>query len=260
METLNFINGGRLGDFIHGLFAVKNICKKENKKANIYIYDIGWQVSVENVYEELCPILYNQSYVNDFKILTDYTLSNIVNLSNKKLLDEGYIDLGSYIRSPYLYKKCWTDIFLLDYNLEFSEYRWIHHDKKDVSFSDKIVINRRTTSPNRLNNLFPYEKLIKNTIHKPVFISSSEEDYNIFPYKDKCDFHKVKCIDEIFTIINSCSIFIGNLSAPLTIANSIDCKRIAELPFTVDFYHWADEPKYSNNIMWFLDENNRYGI
>lgn len=260
METVNFINGGRLGDFIHGLFAVKNICERDNKKANVYIYDIGWAVSVENVYQELYPILTKQSYINDFQILTEYTISDRINVSNEKLISERFIDLGNYIRSPHLYKKCWTDIFLLDYNLQFNQYKWIEYDKKDSSFADTIVINRRTTSPNRLNPHFPYESLLNLSGSKPVFISSSQEDFDVFPYKDRCDFIKIESIDQMFTIINSCKLFIGNLSAPLTIANSIEVTRIAEIPFTTDMWHWVEEPKYSKNMAWFLDANNRYGI
>lgn len=260
METLNFIHGGRLGDFIHGLFAVKNICKRDNKKANLYIYDIGWQIGINNVYEELFPVITSQSYINSFEILTGYTLDKSAVVSNQKLLDEGYIDLGNYIRSPHLYHKCWTDIFLLDYQLEFTEYKWIEYTKIDSYFSHRIVINRRTTSQERLNQYFPYDQLLNNTVHKPVFISSCQKDFDLFPHKDKCDFHHIKSIDEMFTIINSCGLFIGNLSAPLTIANSIDVKRIAELPFTIDAYHWVEEPKYSENLKWFLDNNNRHGM
>lgn len=261
MGNINFINGGKLGDFMHGMFGLKNICRKYNTKANLYIYDIGWEIGLNNVYEELYPIIKSQKYIDNFDILTKYNIShNNINVFNTKLTDEGFINLGNYIKSPYLYKKCWTDIFLLDYNLNFSEYRWIDYDKKDSFYNDRLVINRRTSSFAKINPNFPYEYYIKNFDKKPIFISNSIKDFDIFPYKNFCDFHLINTLEQMFTIINSCKLFIGNLSAPLSIANSMDVRRIAELVPIPDIYHWLDERLYSKNIGMFLDSNTYYNL
>ena len=93
-----------------------------------------------------------------------------------------------------------------------------------------------------------------------IFISTLEDDYNAFPYKNKCEFYKINNIDEWFTIINSSALFVGNLSSPTSIASCLDKKRIVELPNTTDINHWIGEEKYSKNISWFFDQNNLYNM
>lgn len=273
MDTINFINGGKLGDFIHGLFAVKNICEQQNKKANLYLYDIGWEFGFDTAFEQLSPVVSSQSYIHSFNKLTEYTLGKIITfgennefcyniptiIHNNKLSQETYIDLGNYIRSSHLYQKCWTDIFLLDYNLPFTNYKWINHNTKDNYFSDKLIINRRAISPERLNAIFPYEKLLDKYESRTIFISATIDDYEAFPYNNRCSFYEAKTISDFFTVINSCELFVGNLSSPLTIASSLDVPRIAELCFRPDAYHWFNETAYSKNIQWYLDDNNKYG-
>ncbi len=53
---MNFISGGKLGDFLHSLFAVKNLCDQQKCKADVYMVDIGWDFGIENTYRELQPI------------------------------------------------------------------------------------------------------------------------------------------------------------------------------------------------------------
>jgi ADP-heptose:LPS heptosyltransferase len=252
-KHMNFIMGGKLGDFIHTLFVVKNICERDNIMANLYMYDIGWEHGIDMTYNELKDILVSQPYIKSFEILSKYKFNNNrVDVYNEQLVKEGYIDLGNYIRSDNLYKCCWSDIFQKDYNFEIKEYKWLFFTKTDLKFSNKVVINRRNNII-RLNPDFPYEEIVEAYKDNLIFISTSEDDYNSFKYKNKCEFYKIKSMDDWFTSINSAELFIGNLSGPASIASGFNKKRMIELPNTIDAYHWIGEEKYSRNITWFFN-------
>ena len=93
--------GGRLGDFLHSMFAVRGICKKHNIKANIHAYDIGWQFGFEQTVRELTPLLLQQDYIQSVSMLTDCNVipnqtsepgkNYPTEIFDKKLLEEGYI-------------------------------------------------------------------------------------------------------------------------------------------------------------------------
>ena len=255
--------GGKLGDFLHAMFAVKHICKENNIKANIYMYDIGWEFGINNTYSELKPIMLNQDYVNSFNILENYELdkeqrpekNSPIKIYDEILLSDGYIDLGSYIRSKWLYKTCWSDLYSKTFNFSISEeYSWIKHNKIDEKILGKILIHRRN-NPVRMNNDFPYEEILEKYKDNILFISSSDKDYEAFPYKENIPFLKVNTLEEWFTAINSCFLLVSNLSAPIVIGHAIDKLRIIELPNIIDSIHCIGEEKYSKNIHWYLNSN-----
>jgi hypothetical protein len=262
-NTLNFIMGGKLGDFIQSLITVKGLCSKYNKKANLYMCDIGWDFGINNVYKELYPIIMYQEYINDFKILQNYYLDPIqtpskntpIQIFDEKIIKEGYIDLGSYIRSPYLYKNCWSEIFSKTFDFSiYNNNKWIDYNKINDLLIDKILIHRKHTM--RTNNSFPYNNILNEYKDNLIFISSNEKDYENFPYKSNVPFLKMETLDDWFTSINSCYMIISNLTGPAAIAHAIDKLRIIELPENADAYHCIGEEKYSNNVHWYVNDLN----
>jgi hypothetical protein len=250
--------GGKLGDFLHSMYAVKHLTKLHNTKAHIHLYDIGWELGIETAHRELSELMLRQDYVESVSILTDYELgtefNSPVRVYNKKLLDEGFFDLGDYIRSPWLYKACWTELYSNTFQFPItSEYAWIEHNKIDERLVNKILIHRRY-NPIRLNPLFPYEQIINEYGEHLVFVASSDKDYEAFPYKDVIPFVKVSLLDDWFTAVNSCFMFISNLSSPTAMAHALDKLRIIELPNTEDIMHCVGEEKYSSNIRWYLND------
>jgi hypothetical protein len=162
------------------------------------------------------------------------------------------------MRSPLLYKACWSEIFSNMYQFPLTTtYPWIKFDSINDKFVNKVVINRRFSS-SRINHEFPYQQLIDYYKRNIIFIATSENDYENFPWKDDCEFYKITDVNDWFTAINSCSLYIGNLSGPSSIASSLDKKRIIELPQTADIYHWMGEEKYSSNIGWFVNNDLNY--
>jgi hypothetical protein len=250
--------GGKLGDFFQAMYTVKNLTKLNNTKAHIYLYDIGWELGIETAHKEISDLMLKQDYVHSVSILDDYEFGSMFNsplkLYNKKLLDEGYIDLGDYIRSPWLYKACWTELHSNTFKFPIGkEYAWIQHNKVDERFINKVLIHRRF-NPVRFNQSFPYQHIINEYKDNIIFVSSSEKDYQEFPYKDSLPFVKVSLIDDWFTAINSCFMFISTLTAPASMAHALDKLRIIELPHTADVMHCIGEEKYSSNVHWYIDE------
>lgn len=261
MRTQNFTICGKLGDFTHMMFGVKSICERDSVKANLYLYHVdgGFELGTDTAYRELYQIVMDQPFVNSFQMLTDYKVvpnSNVISgpieVYNQKLVEEGYIHMEDFMRSPLLYQTCWSEIFSRLFNFEIkAPYRWLTFDKIDPYFSDKVVINRRY-STSRINSQFPYEDIINAYKGNLVFIGTEKKDYDIFPFKDSCDFYQITDVDNWFTVINSAALYVGNLSGPSSIASALDKPRIIELPHTGDAYHWIGEEKYSGNIGWYV--------
>lgn len=260
MNNVNILIGGKLGDFLLGVYGGYLLCKYKNIKINIYMVDIGWEFGIEKTYESLYSIIMAQPYVNDFQILTDYYLNPIqipsqhepIKVFNKKLIEEGYI-VDDYLSSPLLYKACWTDIYSNMYNVKPTiNDVWLTFDKIDFNFKKSVVIHRRF-NPERMNVEFPYQQII-DTYDSIFFISFDENDYSQFEWKKNINFIKVENLIQWFTIINSCALYVGNLTGPTVIAHGLNKLRIIELPNVVDAYHWIGEEKYSTNMKWFLND------
>ena len=257
----NFIMGGKLGDFLHAMFAVKQICVDKKIKANIYMYDIGWEFGIKNTHSELLPIMLQQDYVNSFNILESYEIDPIqtpenntpIRVLDKKLVSEGYIDLGSYIRSPWLYKTCWSELYSKTFDFPISnDYSWISYKKTNKELEGKVLIHRRN-NPIRLNHDFPYDQILEQYKDRILFVSGNESDYEAFKYKNHIPFLKIVTLEDWFTSINSCSMIVSNLSSPAVMAHAMDKLRIIELPNIIDAAHCIGEEKYSNNIHWYMD-------
>jgi hypothetical protein len=260
-KTINIIIGGKLGDFLITLQGVKGLCKSRNVKANIFLIDIGWEFGFEKTYKDLYPILKSQSYIEDFQMLTDYSLNPIQNFSenspiqvyNSKLIEEGYI-VDDYLNAPLLYKACWAEIYadLFEYEPIHSG-KWLTYSKTDPIYANTVVIHRKF-SPGRFSTEFPYDQIISE-YDSVVFASTNVNDYNKFPWKDQVPFIQVENLDKWFTLINSCAMYVGNLTAPVVIAQALDKLRIVELASNLDVFHWMGEERYTSKAKWFLDNH-----
>jgi hypothetical protein len=239
--------GGKLGDFLHAMFAVKHTCQSKNITANVYMYDVGWEFGIRNSWAELKPILESQSYIDNLYVLDkceykDKTLT----VYDEKLLEEGYTDLG---------QTCWSEIYSRMFNFTINEeYKWLTYDKINPDLEGKVLIQRKDNV--MVNPSFPYEFILDEYGNENIlFISSNKNDYDKFPYKDRIEFYKLTTLDEWFTAINSASLVIANLSAPAVMAHAMDKQRIIELPYTSDAFHCMGEEQYSKNVHWFQNEN-----
>jgi hypothetical protein len=215
---IKYISGGKLGDFIHQLSVVNEYFYETGRKGILYISESNGDLvnfgdtftyGIQNTYSDTYPLLIKQRYIYDYKIY------------NHEKYD---INLNHW-RGIFSTNKGWDTIFKDIYDVSWGKHKWIHTNI-DASFKDKIVVN---TVHYRFCENINFNKLYEEFKDKMVFLSTSEEEYNYFVHKTglTIPFHIVKDFETLCTIINSCKLFVGSTSAPLTIAHALFVEQIA---------------------------------
>lgn len=248
MENINFIIDGLLGDFIHSLYAMKNICNERNAKGNLYIKGGEWRFGVERAYKDLYSLVIQQPYVDKFELLSGEI--DGINLSEWRNMFSGVNnDTGNYF-------KCWSEVMTETYGFAIpQEYKWLTAEKND-DLKDKILIHR---SVHHLNTGFRWDYMLKKIEGEVLFLcTANEREWNEFIFKnDSIKPFNVSDINEMATAINSCKMFVGNQSGPFAIASALDVPRLVELDSHPRKFY-MDETKYSKNISWYFDDNIKY--
>ena len=213
IQPTTYIIGGLLGDFIQCLSVICEKYYETGSKGILYMSDQGDKFSngLLNTYNDIYPVIIKQKYIQDFKIY------------DNQLFD---INLVAWRCSPLIMKDNWYNIYKSTYNVEWGKRKWIE-SVYDPLWSDKIVIN--TTSYR-----FPVSNDFLNIFNKKIdyskyiFISSDKSHYDFFKHRtnNNLTYYQIKSFEELVTIINSCKLFIGGISAPLTIAHSLHKDRI----------------------------------
>lgn len=220
MEYITYVSGGLLGDFIHQLSIIKENYIKYNKKGILYISNIGdnFRLGLQVAYDDTKEFILKQEYIHDYKI------------HNNEPYD---INLSSWRNSPLLPITSWNNIFGKEYSVEWAKHKWIDVSINDL-FVDKIII---TYSLNRWNNSYDYNSLFNRfNIDEIMFVGLQDNEYNTFIQNTQLNipFYKCTTLYELLIAINSCKLFIGNLSSPLAFAYAVHKKSIAILPDSTD--------------------------
>jgi len=240
IDTKSYLQGGKLGDFIHSLCVCKFNYDFFNYKADLFISDVGdtFELGIENAYNDLKPIIERQEWLNSFKIY------------NGEKID---INLSSFRQSRYLYTTNWIEIYFnefLDGIAPPSEYSWIEVGK-DENLSNTLLVNRslKPFTP-KINEI--YRNIINNNSDlEKVFICFDEKQYENFNLKDDFKLLKVNTLYDFFEKINSCKLFLGNQSGPMGWATSMNAPRIIELLARIDNIHYVNDRKYYQNFNFF---------
>lgn len=241
---INYLIGGRLGDFIHSLSIPKFHYENSGIKSNILISNSGdiFSNGLENTYKELIPIMESQEYVDTFKLYNNQTI---------------FLDLSNFRQSLHIYTTCWNEIFFKTYlplhNQEVpNEYTWLKATKIIPELKNTILVNRANRSPmndstkNKWNKIFEkYPDFIFQ------FICSNINQYNDFEFRNKMNILYCPTLEELVNCIASCPLFIGNQSTPYAIASALNKNRIVELMDTIDSIHYINDIKYYKNMSYF---------
>ena len=237
MESKKYLIGGKLGDFIHALIVCKYEYELSGKKADIYISNRGdaFRHGVEHTYNEILPILSKQNWFNS------------LNIFNNQICDFSLCDVRG---SSLLYKKSWIEIYLETYHKLSEkdiplEYSWINIPEKKNELSDSLIINRSNTGALTKETILEYEKIIE-TYSSIYFVCYDVSQYDSFLFKNNVKILQVKDLYEMFVIINSGKMYLGNLSAPSAIATSLNVKRAVELHRPDDMHYRGDSKYYKN--------------
>ncbi len=241
---INFCSFGKLGDFIHSLYVVKNICEQRNEKANLYMGGGGdeWTFGEERAYKELYPIVMQQSYIKSFSILPLHFNEPIINLNDwRKEAATTHAETGRY-------NKCWTELLSGYYGFEIpKDYAWMEVKETDENVVGKIIIHRSKRHHAQGESL--WNEVTINGL--TLFATTDITEWEQFQYKGHSQPYILNSLTEWITAIASCKQFIGNQSAGFAIASAFDKNRIVELyPDVAPFY--IKEKKYSKNINYIL--------
>ena len=191
-----------------------------------------------------------QSYVNKFEIMPAGFNEPFTDLNTwRGTVGTTHAQYGSY-------NKCWSEVLSGDYHFTIpQDYRWITVNQVNAQTQNKVVIHR---SKHRHNGAFPWSRLLSSIPDEVMFVTTDMNEWNLFPYKyGNVKLHLVNTITEMAAAINSSRLFIGNQSAPFSLASSLDAPRLVELDYDPCAFY-MDERKYSSNISWFLNDSTKF--
>lgn len=249
MKQINFISSGMMGDFIHVLSVVKNICERENAVANIYLTDNislygydRWRYGAEKAKEDLWDLVVSQNYINEFKVFNGVFGGDFINLNSFR----------NGLMPPF---KTWTRVLASTFDMQMlHEYKWMN---VNAGKGEKVVIH---SSNRRENPNFDWDFLHRSLMgEEKVFVTFSEEEFESFPLS-KYGRIKLKLVSTMLQMaeeIASSKYFIGNQSAPFALASALDVPRLVILDAEpAPFY--MGEQYFSNNISWYLSDSAKY--
>lgn len=234
---LNMISGGRLGDFIHQLYVPAIIHYKYQIKTNLYISEIGdyFSYGLKNTFDELYDTVIQQEYINKFEIY-----------------DNQHIDVDlSYWRNNN-HQVCWTQklskIYLKEEDRNIKNFQIIKNIRNIEKYNNSLIINRSLDSRRHSSNDLYIKYIHEYEKENSFFIYTDVNQYVNFPHKNLVQPLYIDNIQNLFEIINSCSLFCGNLSAPMAIAYALMKNIVCEIGY-VDGDSYKNEKKYYDNIL-----------
>lgn len=242
-DTIDYLSGGLLGDFIHQLSVINENYIKTGKKGNLYIFDnsanilhTNWALGIDKAYNDIKDIILKQDYISSFKIYKNDTLNNPINLS-------------TWINSPLLYQVSFKEIFSKTYDVEWGKNKWLDLPTND-KYKDCIIVS---LSKKRFNQYFNFNDL--NKYNKKIYFATTNiEEYDNFKKLTNCNFDLLLFDNllDFWTTINSCYLFVSNLSSFSSIALSLHKNHIALLPNNEDDILLKMDLK---NFYWYENEN-----
>lgn len=212
MQSIYYLSGGLLGDFIHQLSVIKENYIKTGMKGTLYIANQGdaFRHGLDTAYNDLKQIIESQDYIYEFKIY-----------NNEKY----NINLSAWRQSPLLYRANWHAIFHNLYSVDWGNNKWIDLPICE-GMQNKILVCH---SIHRWKSNFNYKCYVDTLdASKLLFIGISQYEYDNFVKNTGIvmPFHKCDSLYDLAICINSCEQFIGNLSSPLAFAYALHKKCI----------------------------------
>ena len=218
MEPVTYIAGGLLGDFIQQLSVINEVYLATGRKGILYIANIGdtFRMGLETAYKDTYELVSRQPYIAEYKIYNG---------------EPGIeVDLSAWRKSRLLFKTSWYEIFKSVYKVEWGTHPWLTGIDTDGSWANKIVIN---TTEHRFTNHIDYREILnKYGTENCIYVSFNNAEYEGFKARTGITGitrYVPASLMELAVIINSCKLFIGSLSAPLSIAHAIYKQRIMGL-------------------------------
>ena len=218
MVPVTYIAGGLLGDFIQQLSVINEVYLDTGRKGILYIANIGdsFRMGLENAYKDTYELVGRQPYIAEYKIYGGETGIEA--------------DLSTWRNSRLLFKTSWYEIFKSVYKVEWGTHPWLTGLDIDTKWTDKVVIN---TTEHRFTSHIDYREIMaKYGAGNCIYVSFNSAEYDGFKARTgltEITRYTPGSLMELAIIINSCKLFIGSLSAPLSIAHAMYKPRIMGL-------------------------------
>lgn len=218
-KIINYLCGGRLGDFIHALYVIMCNYKSKGIKGNIYITDnlayAGdcFSCPLSQTFSELYPIVIQQEYIQHFSIYKDEHID---------------VNLNLFRHYPRLYHDSWLEIMANRFHVPLLEEPWIKITDKNINYKDIILIHQSHHHSRYIPQFIQLMEMITYK-NKCLFITCNPVEYDNFPLKHRIPLELKSTLEEMYDAINGCKLFIGNQSSPLAMAYSLGKPILCQL-------------------------------
>jgi hypothetical protein len=234
-KPLIYISGGLLGDFVHQLSIINEQFLNTGRKGVLYIAnDIGgenFKYGLTKTHEDTYKLVVKQNYIKMYKIFNNEPYD--INLS---IWRNGNISTT------------WDKIFLNTYNIPWGINKWINVPHDDI-WKDTILINTTSYRPAYNINFLQICKIYGKSVK---FINLNNVETELFKSMvgaDNANFYSPTDLYELCIAINSCKLFIGNLSSPLAFAYAMHKKSVVGLCSGDQIRHLGLEQTMPNLII-----------
>ena len=222
LPPIHYLVGGMFGDFIQSLSVINEKFYETGRKGILYISDGHggdfFRNGVENTYNDTYDIIMKQNYIKDYQLYNNQSIE---------------INLNEWRSNPNLYKKNWYHIYKEIYNVEWGKHKWLNNIDVYDKWKDIILINTTSYRWTSLNFKQLETEEYQKTYNKIIFITNDENQYRFFLENSsiQAELYLFTSFNDLCIAINSCKLFIGCLSAPLSIAHSLHNVRICGLTY-----------------------------
>ena len=218
LKPITYVVGGMFGDFIQSLSIICEKYYETGRKGILYISERGdcFRNGLENTYNDTYSVIMSQKYIQDYKIYNN---------------EQVEIDLVAWRFNNKLFEQNWFNTYQQTYNVEWGKRQWIHAPY-DEKWKNKVIIN---TTNYRWAYSIEFKKLKELYPDDLVFISSDKGQHNFFENTTgiTIEYYEFSTFLELATIIGSCKLFAGSLSAPLALSNALHKERICGMSHSI---------------------------
>ena len=216
-EPFAYVASGLFGDFIQSLSVVCENFYETGRKGILYLSNQGekFRNSLEFTYQDTYDIITSQLYIYSYSLYTnEHCDFNLSKWRENELIYDGSSDTPNN----------WYDVYKYTYAIEWGKHKWLVVNTNE-SWKHRIVIN--TTSYRWPKNI-DFQSLYERFGQDLLFISASTKEYEYFTEKTglQVEYKQTETFHDLCSIISSCKLFIGSLSAPMAIAHATHTKRV----------------------------------
>jgi hypothetical protein len=239
---IKYVAGGLFGDFIHQLSVINEMFYNTGRKGILYLSNEGdaFSFGLENTYADTKEIVCSQPYIEKYELHSGQEID---------------INLSKWRYTQYLYKGNWNYVFKNTYGVDWGKHKWITCPI-NRNWSDKVLIN--TSDKRYASSDYDFNVIHEKYGDSVIFLSTTQDHSDFIHFYKKTginlDVYYVKTFTELCSIINSCKLFVGTLSGPLSISHATDTRRIICDHITKDkaaIQHDADSHHiYGLDLFW----------